>query len=235
MPCWNIKKGNAALGLLPNLSNLQSELQKRIFVALIAIPLVLGIIFIGSPLSVLLGVVALIGLVVEWLRLSVVPFDDNPLYTLILLAIGFVYLGLSSFWLIDLLAAPDGWRLIFTLLFLVWSTDASAYFGGRKFGGKKLAPSISPNKTWSGFIVGISVGSLVGILSIYLFDVPSLNPIEIPFLAVISQVGDLFESKIKRVVGVKDSSTLLPGHGGLLDRLDSLLGVAFAMAFMKGF
>ncbi|MBB4954038.1 phosphatidate cytidylyltransferase [Agrobacterium vitis] len=113
---------------------------------------------------------------------------------------------------------------------IVWSTDILAYFVGRALGGPKLAPRISPGKTWSGAIGGTIAGVLGGYL--VAFSYFSVSGVWIPFLAlvlsVISQMGDLFESFIKRRFGAKDSSHLIPGHGGVMDRVDGLATASFA-------
>ncbi|MBI4997623.1 MAG: phosphatidate cytidylyltransferase [Rhodocyclales bacterium] len=125
-----------------------------------------------------------------------------------------------------LVALQDGhpWRL-FIVMGLVWIADISAYFAGRAWGRHKLAPAISPGKTWEG-VGGAVVG--VGIYSVIVAQVAGISPLDkagwLPMLlalTAVSVIGDLFESMIKRQAGVKDSSQLLPGHGGFLDRLDS--------------
>jgi len=110
---------------------------------------------------------------------------------------------------------------------LVWIADIAAYFTGRAFGRRKLAPQISPGKTWEG-AYGATVGVLVYGLAMYGLFAPSngvspllLVPVLL-LLTAVSIIGDLFESLLKRQAGIKDSSQLLPGHGGILDRIDSL-------------
>ena len=116
-----------------------------------------------------------------------------------------------------------------TTVALVWACDSGAYFAGRLIGGPKLAPAISPNKTWAGSIGGVVAAVLLTLIVVVAR--PDLNAgiglilFSAP-LAIISQAGDLLESHLKRVAGVKDSGKLLPGHGGLLDRLDGLVPVA---------
>ncbi len=115
------------------------------------------------------------------------------------------------------------------LISLVWSVDTFAYFTGKSIGRRKLAPSISPKKTVEGFLGGIfggvSVPLLVGCL-LGVFDFSVSNLFLFLFLSVLAQVGDLFESFLKRYFGVKDSGETIPGHGGVLDRLDSAIAVA---------
>jgi phosphatidate cytidylyltransferase len=115
-------------------------------------------------------------------------------------------------------------------LLLVWATDSAAYFSGRLIGGPKLAPKISPNKTWAGLAGGMVAAGLVG-WSFGQRDPKSaiLLALLSAMLAAIAQAGDLAESGLKRYFGVKDSSGLIPGHGGVFDRLDGLLFVAPAV------
>lgn len=118
------------------------------------------------------------------------------------------------------------------LFAVVWSTDIAAYFCGRLIGGAKLWPRVSPNKTWSGALGGALFGTLAGMLVLYLAGVSSfLLAAPVAFVvSVTSQGGDLFESAMKRRFGVKDSSGLIPGHGGLMDRLDGFItGAALAL------
>lgn len=114
----------------------------------------------------------------------------------------------------------------FILLFGVWATDIAAFFVGKLIGKHPMAPSVSPNKTWEGLGGGmIASGALYGVASLFgLFPASLLLSIFIGvFLALVAQMGDLYESSLKRAAGVKDSGTLIPGHGGLLDRVDGLL------------
>ena len=123
---------------------------------------------------------------------------------------------------------------LFAILFLfavVWTTDIMAYFVGRALGGPKLAPSISPGKTWSGAIGGavFAVAAAFALCWAYGGSPTIAIGLLAFFLSVCSQVGDLFESALKRRCGAKDSSHLIPGHGGVMDRVDGLVAAAFAM------
>ncbi len=125
--------------------------------------------------------------------------------------------------------------LVLLLFFLIWGADVAAYFTGRAFGKHKLAPSISPGKTWQGVMGALAMTIVIVCVAWWLMNYPlGLLPKLIVLgllVAVISVVGDLFESLLKRQVGVKDSSNLLPGHGGVLDRIDSMIaaGPLFAL------
>jgi len=118
---------------------------------------------------------------------------------------------------------PDGQRLFFFLVLLIAAADIGAYFGGRAFGRHRLAPRVSPGKTWEGLLAGLLAASLAAVAIGRLLGVAALPWLAACVVVVLaSVVGDLVESMFKRRVGLKDSSALLPGHGGILDRVDSL-------------
>jgi phosphatidate cytidylyltransferase len=128
---------------------------------------------------------------------------------------------------------PHGQLLLLYLLVLIAAADVGAYFGGRRFGHRKLAPHVSPGKTWEGFAAGMLAAAAVGVAGALLFDMPFWPWLFLcELVALVSVVGDLTESMFKRHVGLKDSGKLLPGHGGLLDRIDSL--TAAAPTFLLG-
>ena len=149
------------------------------------------------------------------------------------LAIGLVVLVGAWLALVELRALPAGSELILWLFIVVWSADIGAYFAGRALGRRKLAPNVSPGKTWEGAIGGLLAATVLatGMAA----AVPALAGANdgagalgtwlalALFLGVVSIVGDLFESVLKRESGAKDSGGLLPGHGGLLDRIDALV------------
>jgi phosphatidate cytidylyltransferase len=153
-------------------------------------------------------------------------------------ACGVLYAGalIGSLCLLDLDAAY-GMRAILWLFAIVWGTDVFAYFGGRLIGGPKIWPRISPGKTWSGTLIGIACGAVLGT---FVGVKGSASPEVLPVLglsllsAVVAQAGDMFESWMKRKFGVKDSSHLIPGHGGIMDRLDGFIAAAF-FAAVAGF
>lgn len=139
---------------------------------------------------------------------------------------GFIYVTVPAFALLVLSWTFSG--LVFWVMAATWATDIFAYFAGRAIGGPKLAPRISPNKTWAGLVGGMIGAGLAGWGVAWLFDLGFPFPWLGAPMAVVAQAGDLYESWVKRRCGVKDSGTLLPGHGGVLDRLDGLLAVALA-------
>ncbi len=146
-----------------------------------------------------------------------------------LLAFGIPYVSLGSLSLIWLRDRGDtGLGLLIFLLFAIWATDIGAYAAGRSIGGPKLAPRISPKKTWAGLIGGMVSAAAFGGAVAFAFGArhwPAAAMLGV-VLAVVGQAGDLFESAIKRRYNVKDSGHLIPGHGGLLDRVDGLIVAA---------
>ena len=151
-------------------------------------------------------------------------------------AMGVLFCAMPALALIWLRGLPLGLPATIFLLVCVWAADISAYFTGRALGGAKLAPAISPNKTWSGAIGGV-VGAVVaagGLAIAYLASIDGRGAWKFLMLAaglaMLSVLGDLFESWLKRRANVKDSGNLLPGHGGVMDRLDGLVPVAVAGA-----
>jgi phosphatidate cytidylyltransferase len=148
---------------------------------------------------------------------------------------GVLYIGIPAFALLSLSWVWE--TLVLWLFFIVWATDITAYFAGRTIGGPKLAPRISPNKTWAGLIGGMVGAGLIGWATATWFEMEPLFLWLGAPLGAIAQAGDLYESWEKRRAGVKDSGRLLPGHGGVLDRLDGLLAAALAMTLllMAGF
>ncbi|MBK9082919.1 MAG: phosphatidate cytidylyltransferase [Rhizobiales bacterium] len=127
-----------------------------------------------------------------------------------------------------------GFVAILWLFATVWGTDIMAYFGGRTIGGPKLWPRVSPSKTWSGFLTGVTCGALAGLAVAPAGSSILYVLILTAVAAALSQGGDLFESSIKRHFGVKDSSHLIPGHGGVMDRLDGFIAAA-VFAALVGF
>jgi phosphatidate cytidylyltransferase len=146
-------------------------------------------------------------------------------------ALGFLYAllpALSLLWIRE--RDAHGLELLLWVLLVTWSTDIGAYFAGRRFGKHKLAPSISPGKTVEGLYGGIAAATLIGGAWALANHLGVGLLLLAPIFAVAAQAGDLFESGMKRRAGVKDSGAWLPGHGGVLDRLDGLVPVAVLTA-----
>ena len=143
---------------------------------------------------------------------------------------GVVYAGLALYALLVIRGGEQGLAFLFFLLVLVWATDIAAYFTGRSLGGPKLWKKISPNKTWSGAIGGLVCAVLLGLGTVAIAGKADLFnwALLAAVLSIVSQLGDLLESGVKRRFDVKDSSHLIPGHGGIMDRVDGLVAAAIA-------
>jgi phosphatidate cytidylyltransferase len=152
-----------------------------------------------------------------------------------MLGFGIVYIALPVLALIWLREQPGGLMLALWTMAAVWLTDIGAYFAGRTIGGPKLAPRISPNKTWAGLLGGVLSAFALGFAFHVWLGLPFVLAALSPVLAVVAQGGDLYESWMKRRAGVKDSGTILPGHGGVLDRLDGLVPAAPLAAVLVAF
>ena len=139
--------------------------------------------------------------------------------------IGFVWLR----------SEPAGTATMFWLLAVVWAIDTAAYIAGKTIGGPKLAPRISPKKTWAGLIGGLLAAILVGLAAALIVGSDKIWQIALlsDALAIVEQIGDMAESFAKRRFGAKDSGSLIPGHGGLLDRLDGMLAVVVAVVILS--
>jgi phosphatidate cytidylyltransferase len=147
--------------------------------------------------------------------------------------LGFVYVAIPCASIIALRSDPViGLPQILWVVALVIAADTGAYAAGRSIGGPKLAPRVSPNKTWAGLIGAVISAAIVGAIAAVLLDKPSFWPLAAlsGAIAVVEQAGDLAESAFKRHFGVKDSGHIIPGHGGALDRVDGLMAVAAAVA-----
>ena len=232
-----------------------SNLRKRLWVVCIGAPIISGLILFSPPWLMLMALIIVCLLAVyeldqmaqdhlKWLRwfiwtLVILFVFSSPVnvmifsgliawcfslivpkvsrlsqpYILLVMTLVNVCVGIRSAWLIW----GDSSHLLFNIIFLTWATDSAAYLVGSKWGRHRLVPNISPNKTLEGFLASL----LVGIIWIWL-------PTMAACLIVLAGIwGDLFESILKRSVGIKDSGTIFPGHGGILDRIDSLIATWF--------
>ncbi len=171
--------------------------------------------------------VALVALGVLWEWLGLVRgFVQTPAARGLWNAAGLVYIGVAANMLLFLRSGIFGLSSILTVVGAVVATDIGAYFAGRTIGGPKIAPAISPSKTWSGLVGGMAGATVV----IAAGHGPDSLAAAVPagmLLAIVAQTGDFFESWMKRRAGVKDSGKLIPGHGGFFDRVDGLLAVMF--------
>jgi phosphatidate cytidylyltransferase len=156
----------------------------------------------------------------------------------ILLPVGVVYIAVALLSIAWLRLLPEaGLQTVLWMASAVVATDVGAYFSGRFIGGPKLAPRISPSKTWSGLAGGVTCAVIAGVLNVWFMGSGAIAQIAIlsGLLAVVAQSGDLIESVVKRHFGVKDAGNLIPGHGGVLDRLDGFLTVAPVTGLMTWF
>ena len=220
--------------------NLES-LQTRSLSAVVLIAVTIGILLYGGwPFIALLAVIAGISLY-EWAQLSLKAEEPPKQYFYLAAGIPYVmgsivccftiFENLGLFWAI-------------TFLMMVWSSDSGAYFAGKLIGGPKMAEKISPNKTWAGMGGAMIVPAIVGILMMILYrgidDFSFVAALMMGgaglVVGIASQAGDLVISAFKRKAGVKDTGDLIPGHGGLLDRIDSMLLAApvFLLLFVLG-
>jgi|GEM_PF-1601935 len=227
-----------------------NNLAKRILSSLVLIPVILFFIFQGGGYyQILCGL--LFGLLIfEWGTLWSNYATKHPikLTHIILITLGTLYISLALYKFLTLKDFPHKQFMTFLIVF---STDAGAYFVGKKFGKTPLAPKISPNKTWEGFWGGVLTCVVVCsfVMYLHLAELSSYSDLSsyiynffsgitlfstfvfsmrFMFYSIAAHLGDLLESWVKRYLGVKDSSQLIPGHGGFLDRFDSALALGLA-------
>lgn len=202
------------------------EQRKRIITAAICIPLFLLMIYFGGLwLGIPLILLGILGIIEYYRMLKVI--NPQALLLWMILGLAYIVLGFLAFFGTKIQGAT------LWLLLIIWSTDIAAYEIGRRFGRTPLAPSLSPNKTIEGSIAGLVAGLIIGMLYGLIFMKAGFwSSLLIPLvISAIGQVGDLLESKVKRMAGVKDSGSIFPGHGGVLDRFDSLMLAAPFMYF----
>lgn len=228
-----------------------SDLGVRVLSALVMVALAIGAVVAGGWLWTAFVVLVAGGVFWEFTRL-VNGFARGASGLLWMLG-GAIYIAVAAVMLIIL--RQDDWLTPLIPVIGVVATDTGAYFAGRAIGGPKIAPAISPSKTWAGLLGGmlaaaIALAGIAGFVSYLLSALGGIGPQPSAFfgpatlaglglgalLAVVAQVGDFFESWMKRRAGVKDSSNLIPGHGGLFDRVDGLLAVLslFGLAHFAG-
>lgn len=202
-----------------------------IFIAILIIS------YIFQPLSKI--VIIFIGLICTAIMVLLNNNTPNRFHTWIWTNIGIIYIGfLLSYWT-DLRNLTDGKWWVFWTIGVIMSCDIAAYFSGKKWGKHHLAPQVSPNKTWEGAISGTLTGTIVGIVLAFIFPLNlSLWLIIILsfVITILAQIGDLLESTMKRSIGIKDTGNFFPGHGGVLDRIDSYMFTgAFIYLFLNFF
>lgn len=211
------------------------NLAMRLVTAFSLIPLVLFIVYRGGFLFNVSIVVAAMLMSFEWNRLT--QSNSNKDRKLLWKFVGLFYIALPAVSLMYIANKDIGNKVIMWLFITVWAADTGAFFVGKLVGGPKLAPKISPGKTWSGFFGAVVMSCCVGIVSAWVFnssDRYAILALTVT-VGVYAQVGDLFESWIKRQFGAKDSGGIMPGHGGILDRADGIVVTAPKIALVLMF
>jgi phosphatidate cytidylyltransferase len=208
-----------------------SNLRTRVISGIVMLLLGVVAICFFKSLFFLLAVAITILMTFEWLELTkTAPMADKQKWHLI----GFVYILLPMFAVLKL--REDDYQILLWMFAVIAATDIFAYFAGKNFGGPKLMPKVSPNKTWAGLAGGVAASMIIGFLSSFMFSGGIFFFIFLSaFLSLIEQGSDLLESKFKRTFGVKDSGNIIPGHGGILDRLDGMMLVAPTVLFLTWF
>ncbi len=204
-----------------------SELGLRICSSVVLATLAVLVTWLGSLPFYVFWVIAAGLIFLEWAKIS----GYRPPWLLA----GGVYAGAFLSAMILLRDGPLGLAAILWLFGMVWTTDSAAYLAGRAIGGRKLWPSVSPGKTWAGAIAGTIAGVAAGLIVLIFFGIPLhfMHGVFALVIVIAAQLGDLLESAIKRRFKVKDTSHLIPGHGGVMDRCDSL-AAACVVALVLG-
>jgi phosphatidate cytidylyltransferase len=196
-----------------------AALRTRCITAFTLLPIIFAVVYMGGILFSSLLVSVAVFMAYEWNEIT----KKDILWKLL----GAVYIIAPIASVMSLRYYDNGLILVYFLLFIVWGTDTGAYFSGIIFGGPKIAPSISPSKTWAGTGGGIVTALLISMIFEVLIFNNSMNLLRIGlFTSIAAIIGDLVESYLKRYYHVKDSGSILPGHGGFLDRMDSLVFAA---------
>ncbi len=218
------------------LPKLSENLQKRILSAGILIPVVLVIAVLGGNLFNSFIVLAATIMAFEWSGIITsgkekLKAKEQKYWEFG----GIAYVTIFASSLMYLRSVEGGFGIILLVLLFVWATDIAAYFAGRIIGGPKIYTKISPNKTWAGLAGGMLAAGFVGAFaSIFIHSFGFFSMVIIgAFLAIIAQSGDFLESWVKRKFGVKDSGSIIPGHGGIMDRVDGLVTVAPVFAIIS--
>lgn len=197
-----------------------NNLKQRILSSLVLIPLAIYAIYFSQNLFLFLSIAIAILMTFEWCDMSKNMKNQTKWRF-----IGFFMISVPIYSMIRIRNIDSD--ILFWMFLLIWTTDICAYFTGKIIEGKKLAPSISPGKTWAGFYGAIIGSAAIGAISSLMFVGDAIFFIFISvIISIIEQVSDLLESKFKRIFSVKDSGNIIPGHGGVLDRLDGTILVA---------
>jgi phosphatidate cytidylyltransferase len=243
----------------------QSDLGVRFLSSVLMVAVAATALWFGGMFWLLFVAVVALAVIDEWIRLAL-AIASTPSKRLAWIGGGLIYISAAAWVLAEVGASTEGIYGVGLIVGAVIGVDVGGYFVGRTIGGRKIAPSISPSKTWAGLVGGALGASLMLALIMWAwhsglcdavyrapndpngekfgFDGPcsfgmppiSYSLVTIPvagsLVAIVAQIGDFFESWMKRRAGVKDSGALIPGHGGLLDRVDGLLAVCFVFGLV---
>ncbi len=203
--------------------SIMAKMQRHLILAIAAATPVIVFMAMGlRPALAALWIAAILAALLQH------ALSDRPLQAIL----GTLYAGALPLGLLALREGNwNGQAAALMLMGMVWASDSGAFFAGRYFGGPLLSPKDSPNKTWSGALGAIAATSLCGPIAAYIVDVPVWRWVVFAAaLSIVCQYGDMIESRVKREFGTKDASSFLPGHGGLMDRVDGLGAVAIVSA-----
>lgn len=224
---WPLELLMAVLAILAQMEFIQMEkLKLNSFPSIISSLAAAGIIF-SQRLTFIFGnqvvikLISLTAIILLMYALNKPEFKISQISSIIYLM---TYIGIGFYSFVQLRATSLTFLVL--LLLIIWTTDSGAYLVGRKIGKRKLAPSVSPNKTIEGAVGGTTVAAIVSAVYLLFFPLYTSYILTLLFmigLSITGQLGDLIESKLKREYNIKDSGNLLPGHGGILDRFDSML------------
>ncbi len=244
-----VKKGNETFRRLTDkitlyFENMDTEHKRRITTGIIFAVTFLIIVFCGGVVYMLTIFAICCLMIYELIKIITNIEKTNNKMFVSLRKFGISYIVICCFSLILIRESSQGIKVTFWMFSVVWTVDTMAYLFGKRYGKVQLAPKISPKKTYEGAIVGSTCGIFISIvlykmMHVYNADTLTFQSFIVLTLVVVilAQLGDLSESYIKRQCCVKDSGTILPGHGGLFDRFDSLLFVApivFIVLFLNG-
>lgn len=224
---WPLELLMAVLAILAQMEFIQMKKMKLTSFPAVISSLGVGALIFSQRLTfifggqVLIKLISLTALSLLIYALNKPEFKISQITSIVYLM---TYIGIGFYSFVQL--RETSLTFLVLMLLIIWTTDSGAYLVGRKIGKRKLAPSVSPNKTVEGAVGGTVVAGIVSAVYLAFFPLYASYILTLPFmigLSVIGQLGDLIESKLKREYKIKDSSNLLPGHGGILDRFDSML------------
>ncbi len=210
------------------------EILRRVISALVLAPMTILVVYLGGIYFQACMIFLCVIMSLEWARIIQSGTTLTKLDRILWNTFGFVYVVTPCACLLYLRGLSNGFEIVLWLLLCVWATDIGAYFVGTTFKGPKIAPQISPKKTWSGLLGGSICAGIIGYFFYSGNEFYHIDFFKMSFaIAIISQVGDFLESAIKRHFSLKDSGNLIPGHGGILDRVDGLVTSSVFVAMLE--